>query len=153
MAAYSFTEKSAKRIAAAVKRVEGEIPSKATPLGGDTDTREMIVRISGSSSLGGNKWTYSFVQVVKTAAGYGGWTDRSGGITGTNTLYNLIEDQNAGSGVLGNGITVANLAGLTVKPIPTGTRVRIFPVRFDVSGTSTREWWTSYENGVDGTCA
>lgn len=115
--------------------------------------RRIIVRVSGNSRDGTNwRWTYSFVQVEKTAAGFGGWTDKSGGLTGTNTLRNLIEDQNgttAGGGVLGNGVDVDNLSGLTPQPIPTGTRIEIWPVA--VAGTT--EYWCQYENGIDGTCA
>ena len=113
----------------------------------------IIARISGNTRDGSNwRWTYSFVQVEKTAAGFGGWTDKSGGLTGTNTLRNLIEDQNgttAGGGVLGNGVDVDNLSGLTPQPIPTGTRIEIWPVT--VGGAT--EWWCQYENGIDGTCA
>jgi len=109
----------------------------------------IIVRVSGNTRDGSNwRWTYNFTEVVKTAAGFGGWTDRSGGRTGTGTLRNLIEDQNLTSGQLGNGVTVANLGTLTPQPIPTGTRIEVWA---EVVGSAT-EYWCQYENGVDGSC-
>lgn len=119
----------------------------------DFNQERFVVRITGNTRDGSNwRWTYSFTEVIKTTTGWSGWTDKSGGRTGSNNLYNLIETQNgttAGGGVLGNGVDVDNLGGLTPQPIPTGTRIEIWAERF---GTNV-EYWCQYENGIDGTCA
>ena len=111
-------------------------------------------RIASSSQVsgyGGNRYTYQFAQVEKTGAGYGGWTDVQGGVSGT--AYNLIEDQNFTFGTLGNGVSISNLttdkARFTMRPAPTGTRVMLMPV---VTTNGYTEYWFSYENGVDGGC-
>lgn len=123
-------------------------------VGGSAET--FTARITGSTRDGSNwRWTYSFTEVAKTAAGYGGWTDVSGGRTGTDTLYNLTEDQNGASGKLGNGVTVVSgstpIADTTItpQPIPTGTRVRVWPV--GIGGAV--EYWCQVENGLDGGCS
>jgi len=111
-------------------------------------------RITSSSQVsgtGGNKYTYQFAQVEKTGAGYGGWTDVQNGIS--SAAYNLIEDQNAASGTLGNGVSVSNLttdkARFTLRPAPNGTHVMLMPV---VTTNGYTEYWFSYVNGVDGGC-
>ena len=75
----------------------------------------------------------------------------SGGIGGE--AFNLIEDQNAAFGTLGNGVTVEHLntdtAEFKLQPVPNGTRVQLFPVAV---GSDEVEWWFSYENGVTGEC-
>lgn len=95
------------------------------------------------------RWDYTFEEVEKTSTGYGGWAEKSGGITGT--AYNMTEVPNSSSGVQGNGITYPlsdDAAGFTMKPAPTGIIVRVWPVTVG----STTEYWFSYENGVDGSC-
>jgi len=111
-------------------------------------------RITSSSPVAGtgdNKFVYQFQQVVKTSAGYGGWSNVSGGIGGE--AFNLIEDQNSSSGTLGNGVKVEHLntdtAEFKLQPVPNGTRIQLFPVTV---GNDETEWWFSYENGVTGEC-
>jgi hypothetical protein len=110
-----------------------------------------IARIDGSTQDGSNfRWEYDFVEVKKATAGYGGWTDKTNGRTGT--AYNLIEDQNGASGLFGNGVDSSNLSGtsMEVQPVPDGTRVEIFMVTCQANGET--EYWFSYENGIDGEC-
>ncbi len=107
-------------------------------------------RITASESAGDNKWSYSIAEAVKTSAGYGGWAAKSGGRTGT--AYNVIEDINAASGVLGDGVNASNLDTddftFTLQPCPNGVPVWIRPVPV---GEAT-EYWFAYENGIDGGC-
>ena len=111
-------------------------------------------RITSSSPVAGtgdNRFVYQFQQVAKTSAGYGGWSNVSGGIGGD--AFNLIEDQNSSSGTLGNGVKVEHLntdtAEFKLQPVPNGTRIQLFPVAV---GNDEIEWWFSYENGVTGEC-
>jgi len=113
-------------------------------------------RITSSSPVAGtgdNRFVYQFQQVAKTSAGYGGWSNVSGGIGGE--AFNLIEDQNSSSGTLGNGVKVEHLntdtAEFKLQPVPNGTRVQLFPVTFG-NNNNEIEWWFSYENGVTGEC-
>lgn len=108
-----------------------------------------VARITGRTQDGSNKrWTYTFAELSKTSAGYGGWTDLTGGRTGN--AYNLAEDQNGASGLYGNGVNSANLTGtFDLQPIPTGRRVRITPA-YVTDGTL--EYWFEAENGIDGEC-
>jgi hypothetical protein len=130
----------------------GETKQRAKRASAAYQAPRIIVRVTGNTRDGTNwRWTYNFTEVIKTAAGFGGWTDKSGGLTGTGTLRNLIEDQNgttAGGGVLGNGVDVDNLGTFEPQPIPTGTRIEIWAV--SVAGAT--EYWCQYENGVDGAC-
>jgi hypothetical protein len=149
------TKASLDRMAAATKLVEKRLRldlrgKKNPPLiargGGGT---QIVVRITGSSQDGTNKrWSYDFIEVEQVAAGYGNWSDKSGGITGT--MRNLLEDQNAASGIFGNGVDSANLTGsFDVQPIPTGTRVAIVK-QVVISGVT--QYWCSVANGIDGGC-
>ena len=107
------------------------------------------VRVSGTPQPW--RWTYAFYEVEKTLPGYGGWTDKVGGRTGV--AYNLIEDQNADTGILGNGVDVSNLdtaeATFAPQPIPLNTRIEVYAVTL---ADGTVEYWTMYESGVDGLC-
>lgn len=106
------------------------------------------------------RWEYQIAEVVKTAAGYGGWNDKTGGVTGT--AFNRIEDQNADSGVIGSGTDTADLEGtIEPQPVPYGTRVQIDVVpltdaagvpQLDGSGNRVTEYWFSYETGLTGDC-
>ena len=113
-------------------------------------------QITGSTAGAiADQWTYTFSEVEKTTAGYGGWTAKSGGRTGD--CYNSIEDMNTGVGghVEGNGVDIANLdplglgsPGWAIMPCTTGNVVKITTVTVG----ETTEYWFSYENGVDGGC-
>jgi len=76
------------------------------------------------------------------------------------TIYNLTEYPNGVTGRFGNGVTQANLDAINsqdnadgtyaVQPIPIGTPVFVLRV---TTASNTVEYWTQYENGVDGSCA
>lgn len=109
---------------------------------------EIWGQITGNTKDSSNfRWTYAFAQVTKTAAGFGGWSVLSGGITGN--CYNTIEDINGASGLFGNGVNSANLLGTyELQPITTGDVVRLTQV--DAGGTL--EWQFEGWNSVDGQC-
>ena len=112
-----------------------------------------VARIASATPVSGsdNQYEYGFVEVEKTSPGYGGWTDAADGTTGT--AYNMIEDQNSATGILGNGVNADNLvtsvAEFSMQPCPVGTRVMIWAV---VLEDGTVEYWFQYENAVDGGC-
>lgn len=107
-------------------------------------------KIGTNAADGTNAWKYAFKEQTKATAGYGGWADLSGGrtgTTGTGPARNTIEDMNDGSGVQGNGVSVANLTGgCAIKPCPSGA---IVWMRFVPVADGTVEPWFEYENGVD----
>jgi len=109
-------------------------------------------RITGSTADGDNRWTYSWEEVAKTGAGYGGWGALDDGRTGADNAYNSIEDMNAATGVQGNGVDVAHLDTddytFALQPCPTDAVVWMREVKVD----GDAEYWFAYENGVDGGC-
>ena len=107
-------------------------------------------QLTGSSADGTNRWSYSFVEVYKATAGYGGWATLSGGKSGT--ARNTIEDGNSGSGTLGNGVAVSSLDtdDYTFTLQPVSDDVIVWVEEVDQGGTT--EYWFQYENGVDGSC-
>ena len=111
-------------------------------------------KITGSSPDGANRYKYTWVEVVKLTNGYGGWVVRENGRVGTagNGYYarNLVEDMNAETGMLGNGVAVSSLVGtFALQPAPVDTIVQLMEVR---TGEGSTEYWFSYENGIDGEC-
>ena len=107
-------------------------------------------KISASTSLGNNQWTYTFAEVTKTGTGYTEWTTRTGGRSGT--AHNLFEDMNDGAGIQGNGINIDGAdfpEGFAVQAVPTGTVVMVHRI---VESGGDQEFWFSYVNAVDGEC-
>ena len=119
-----------------------------------TDEKQNLfwAKITGCSTLGNNRFSYNFLEVDKTAAGYGGWSTWGDGETGT--AYNTIEDMNDGSGIEGNGVDVSapDFAGFFIAPAPVGAIVMVEKLDFYASGTEIIEYWFQYENGIRGTC-
>lgn len=107
------------------------------------------ITITGSTQDGTNKrWTYTAVEVEKTAAGFGGWTAKVGGWGGN--AYNRIEEMNGASGLYGNGVNSANLTGtLDIQPAPDNL---VIDADLIVIDDETTEAQFSYENGIDGEC-
>lgn len=106
-----------------------------------------------------NRWLYAFVEQEKNSSGYGSWTDRPNGITGTtgtNPARNFVEDMNDGLTVEGNGVDLDNLDTadytFTIQACPSGVLVVMHEVKFSVGESNFTEYWFSYENGVDGAC-
>lgn len=106
-----------------------------------------------------NRWLYAFTEQTRTAAGYGGWSTKANGTTGTtssNPARNFVEDMNDGLTVEGNGVDLDNLDTadytFTIQACPSGVVVLMHEVKFNIGETSYTEYWFSYENGVDGTC-
>jgi hypothetical protein len=103
-------------------------------------------KITNYSGISGHpwQWNYTFVEVEKTTAGYGGWTTLNDGRTGT--ARNSIEDiNNTSSGVMGNGVEVLNgVSGLNACTV--GNIVWINPIVCTASDPPTVEYWFSYEN-------
>ena len=131
-------------------------PHRAPSLEGPTVLPPSVVKgfwawASANASDGDNKWSYTFAEIEKTSAGYGGWAALTGGRTGT--MRNTIEDINAAAGVQGNGVTAANLDTadytFTIQPLPNSVPVWVREV---VVTDNTVEYWFSYANGVDGSC-
>lgn len=116
-----------------------------------------------SPSGSDNQWTYTITEIYKSSTGYDGWSDLSGGRTGT--AYNFAEDQNAATGVQGNGVDQDNLDAVNdsgggtdgthaLQPIPAGTRVLCIelPIWSGSAVTAKEYWIIQVPNGVDGAC-
>lgn len=114
----------------------------------------MWVRITAAAQPESRlRWVYTATRVIKSAAGYGGWTEPAG--APTVTCRNAIEDLNAASGIFGNGVNSSNLVGsFTVRPVPAGAIVEVVavPVTPESGTPPPAEWWFSYENAIDGAC-
>lgn len=109
-------------------------------------------KITGSTDLGGNQWSYSFVEVHASPGGIGGagWIAVTSGIAGT--AYNLAEASNGASGIQGNGVDITNLAanfpGFALMPAPANAIVPVYEVN---TGAGT-EYWFKHANAIDGVC-
>jgi len=111
------------------------------------------------------QWSYLFAEVVKTGDLHAGWTQLSGGRTGT--AYNRIEIPNTtitvGDGNadqrMGNGVILEHLDydgdgiyEFTPMPAQDDVVYRMTPsVRMNGSVPSI-EYWFSDNNGIDGGC-
>ncbi len=114
--------------------------------------------ITDSFADGANRWNYSFKELFKNTAGYGGWGDRAGGRTGTKdtatAARNTIEDMNTDTPgtELGCGVAVDSLDTgdwtFTLSPAANGLIVWIT----EVNKADVTEYWFSHDNGVDGVC-
>lgn len=120
-----------------------------------------VFRITGASpASAGKQWNYTGRLQVKTAAGYGGWTDSVTDGT-TYTLRNLAENQHVSSAtVYSNGVTVANLTtintggGTFANPrIPNETRVVAMLFGVSITPPVAAEWWIiNFTTTPDGAC-
>lgn len=133
-----------------------------TPLSTTPSTNGFFARITSylqeNQTTDPNRYTYSFEQVEKTDAGYGGWSAKSDGLTGTagddTAARNFIEDRNVhdaqNSYLLGNGVTTGALVGtFSMRPCPTGNIVYMHKIKLT---DGTVEYWFAYENGISGSC-
>lgn len=87
-----------------------------------------------------NRWVYAWTEVLKSAEGYGGWTARPGGRSGTtavNPARNFVEDPGSAS---------------AIRPVSNGVIVRMREVRFAVAGVGYVEYWFTGPPLMPGTC-
>lgn len=127
-----------------------------------------------------NVWEYTFVEVGrkgmtddKPYPASTAWGEVSGGKSGI--LYNLIELNNPGyvasvdrtttpptatgtygQGLHGDGVdTTGSISstGMEIQPIPEGTIVIVYPLQTRLISGIVTEYYTQYENGVDGECS
>ena len=106
-------------------------------------------RITAATSAGPNRWQYQIEEVIKTGAGYAGWTTKP--IARTGDAFNTAEEMNNGSGLEGNGVDIGNLpAGFSLKPAPTG--LLVFVTVVTLNDQSAKEFWLCHENAIDGEC-
>ena len=128
-------------------------------VGGDVFWAEIGASLVADSPAQ-NRWFYAWAEVQKSAAGYDGWTAVSGGRSGTTTsgpAYNFVEDMNTAADassptIQGNGVDIDGAAfpsTFDIEACPSGVIVPMYMV----SGSAGPEYWFSYENGIDGTCA
>ena len=97
-----------------------------------------------------NQWEYGFVRVKKGQMAYepGAWTT----MPFVGVAYNTIEAMNSPMGVQGNGVNVDGVdfpETFDIQPCPVGNIVWI---RLVTNNQGLREYWFSYESGIDGTC-
>ena len=139
-----------------------EEPDEAVLLGGDASG--FWAKITGNSIGNGTgtahitdpttKWTYSFEEVYKATAGFGGWATLSGGRSGTDTARNSIDDINTTTGAdrMGTGLKLSNMDvdddsnyELALRPVPDNVIVWMR----DVTIASSVEYWFNYETSAD----
>jgi len=108
-------------------------------------------RITSSSSISDNRWSYGFAASRYLSEGtFEDIPGESGGFTGI--AYNSVEVNNDDSGVQGNGVSVANLAeGIEIVPVGVGA---IVWMRGMVNcDTGAFEYLFEGVNQIDGECA
>lgn len=118
--------------------------------GGAGGPPQLWIKITGSSSIGDNRWSYAWAEQTYQQAGQ--WQDTPDGRTsGTDgPAFNTIEANNTGSGVQGNSVDVDDLpTGFDLSPVAGGPVVLAHSV---VNCNGVSEILFSYENGVTGTC-
>lgn len=111
-------------------------------------------KIGTATSLGNNKWTYPFDEVIKGSAGYAGWSVKTNGRSDADDwgeAFNMAEAANAATGIQGNGVSVANLLGTFAhQPIPPNSIVMV--EIFQLDDQSAYEAWIDRVISVDGAC-
>ena len=155
---YALDAQSARRTEAAVRGHErasrrGEGRAGPTPPPRRTGDYSVWGKITGAARDGSNwRWTYQFAEAYKAGKGLAaGWATTPGGATGE--AYNGAEAANGATGLLGNGVTTANLDGTAIQPqpVPAGVVVRLTWTPFGLAGEG--EWWFTTMNGLDGKCS
>jgi hypothetical protein len=113
-------------------------------------------RITDSTSVGSNQWSYSFEEIEKDTAGYGGWTAVSGGRTGTNTAYNTDEELNSATQLRGVvDLVVTDSLGtttITIHAIPNNQPVWVTPVTL-TDGSTEYEFYAPNDTTDAVSCA
>src|SRR5690606_8721479 len=89
-------------------------------IGGGGSSAQLLIKLTGSSTLADNRWSYSAVEVVPEKQGR--YKDKANGWSGT--AYNTVEANNAATGILGSGDNTADFpAGVELQPIGSGAVV------------------------------
>jgi len=124
----------------------------------DQSPRRIMAWITGNTRDGSNyRWKYSWQQIAKTAAGYGGnWGAVTDGYSGSSTdpscAYNRLEDINTTTGGTGAGVVIESLtaSGYALGPVQNNVPVMIDVV---ILSDGTTEYWFSAPNSITGSCA
>lgn len=126
-------------------------------------TEVFLASIFDATSIGPNKWSYGFAELIKIKSGSGvfpwTWSTRNpsnGGRSFANIgeSYNLLEIENTAFGLQGNGINVDTLPpGFTIQPVPNKAIVIMTLIRINQGADIGKvEAWFQYSNAVDGEC-
>lgn len=117
-------------------------------------------KILATTQDGTNRWKYDIIEQAKASKGYGGWADGGRVVV----ARNLVENQNDGAGVEGNGVDHdgADIGNFDIVPAPVDCIVWVHEVSFiptddpdsptDDPLDAIIEYWFQYENADDGTC-
>ena len=121
----------------------------------NVDGREalLMARITGSTSIGDNRWSYSWESVIGNEQATDPGTFKAAPSARTGTAYNGLEAGNTAAGVQGCGIDVDNLpTGWALQPIGDGAVVAL---RWVTDCSDPRSGWWQFEaaNNADGECA
>lgn len=93
------------------------------------------------------RWSYEFAEVLCEEDGYDAWATKTNGRTGT--AYNRVEDINGTSGLLGNGVNLANLPpGIEPTPVPINSIIEVTVY----AGAPEPRYWFSRVTIPDGVC-
>jgi hypothetical protein len=116
-------------------------------------------RVTGALRDGTNwRWFYASEEVVKSSKGYGGWTTKTGGRTGTTTagfLLNDWEENNDARWFHGVDTDEAGFAATGLEPVAvrTGTIVRVWTRPVHATGGTGYEHVFWHPGTIDGSCA
>lgn len=149
------------RLAAAVPQVSGDGRTMVSRLGsrvtvGTANTPWPLFpifmgRVLSSTLIAPNQWEYQIVQVGKSDTGYAVTEEYPNAYKGV--AYNMLELDNKGSGVQGNGVNVDQLpGGFSLGPIPSGAWPHPVYLWKLSSSPGHIEFWLYYANPVVGVC-
>jgi len=115
-------------------------------IGGGGASAQLLIKLTGSSTLADNRWSYSAVEVVPEKQGR--YKDKANGWSGT--AYNTIEANNAATGILGSGDNTADFpSGVELQPIGSGAVVPAWRV---INCEGVEEIHFAAPNNPGGTC-
>ena len=115
----------------------------------------IVARITGSESIGDNRWKYSWSEMTVNGTDF---VDRSTPRTGSMAdgfALNGVESNNASTGVQGNGVNLdgqifTDNENLELQPAATGAVVLIYVI--PAKNASRVAYVFFYENAIDGEC-
>lgn len=145
--------------AGVVNSPEGvSIASPASLLGslGDIQPdRWFWAKITGSASIGTNRWKYAWTEQRRTSTGFENLTSGRTGTTSTDFAINSVEANNDGTGIQGNSVDIDGTifddnTGLELQAVRGDPVVRMW-VDTDADGNTAFTF--EYVNAIDGECA